>query len=585
MNKETIYIESSDDITDILSKLKSSDKKVIALVPPKKPSVLLSAVNIKLIARTAKTEGKAVVLVSTDDSLTKLAMSANLPVAPSLKSRPIMPGAQVEESAPKEEEKEEEPASEEETEPEESDDDDELEDEKEEKETESEESDDDEEEDEPEESDEKEVSKDGDKKKKEKPAKAKKEKKEHNSPIVAWISDHKIIIILGIVFLIGIVVFLIWAFTIAPNVKVSISVRTTSSNFSENVIFVKQPADEDAKVGKFYIREEKVEKDQTVKFTATGKKDIGESATGTVSVIANFIGPGSITVSSGTRFSNNGLDYLTTEDVAIAGPTDMTPSAFKTACVNYNDDFHFGTDACEVQASLPIKASAPGEDYNISSTGSGWSTSSTSNIYVAGSSDISGGTSEIVTIVQQSDVDLAIDKLKSENKDDNKNQLYVKLSDTVMPIDASFKVSTTDPKITPAVGEEVKEGTTPEISTKTTYTVYTIDKVRLEEFIKDKVKLNEKEKLYSVGDPYVEYFTESGDNYSAKLKTAYKYGPEISETEVLEKIQGEKIGRIEPILKDSFPGISSAKATKSYFWVNSVPSNPNQVQIELSVEE
>ena len=91
MNKETIYIEPSDDITDILSKLKSSDKKIVALVPPKKPSVLLSSVNIKLIARTAKAEKKAVVLVTTDDSLTKLAMTANLPVAPSLKSRPVMP--------------------------------------------------------------------------------------------------------------------------------------------------------------------------------------------------------------------------------------------------------------------------------------------------------------------------------------------------------------------------------------------------------------------------------------------------------------------------------------------------------------
>ena len=96
MNKETIYVEPGDDITDILARLKSSEKKVIALVPPKKPGVLLSSVNIKLIARTAKSEKKAVVLVTTDDSLTKLAMHANLPVAPSLKSRPVMPGHEAE---------------------------------------------------------------------------------------------------------------------------------------------------------------------------------------------------------------------------------------------------------------------------------------------------------------------------------------------------------------------------------------------------------------------------------------------------------------------------------------------------------
>ena len=107
MNKETIYIEPSDDITDILSRLKASDKKIVALVPPKKPTVLLSSVNIKLISRAAKASKKAVVLVTTDDSLTKLAMTANLPVAPSLKSRPIMPGEEKPVKAePKEEPRE-----------------------------------------------------------------------------------------------------------------------------------------------------------------------------------------------------------------------------------------------------------------------------------------------------------------------------------------------------------------------------------------------------------------------------------------------------------------------------------------------
>ncbi|MBQ1528139.1 hypothetical protein IIZ77_00640, partial [Candidatus Saccharibacteria bacterium] len=88
------------------------------------------------------------------------------------------------------------------------------------------------------------------------------------------------------------------------------------------------------------------------------------------------------------------------------------------------------------------------------------------------------------------------------------------------------------------------------------------------------------------GEPFVEYFSKSDNStYSAKLKTTYKVGPEISETEVLEKIQGEKIGRIEPILKDAFQGISSVRTEKSYFWVNAVPNDSNKIHIELTVEE
>ena len=53
MNKDVIYIEPEDDITDILANIKDAKNKIIALVPPKKAGVLRSAVNFKLIAKTA----------------------------------------------------------------------------------------------------------------------------------------------------------------------------------------------------------------------------------------------------------------------------------------------------------------------------------------------------------------------------------------------------------------------------------------------------------------------------------------------------------------------------------------------------
>ena len=51
MNKDVIYIEPEDDITDIISKLENSKEKIVALVPPKKSGVLRSVVNIKLIPK------------------------------------------------------------------------------------------------------------------------------------------------------------------------------------------------------------------------------------------------------------------------------------------------------------------------------------------------------------------------------------------------------------------------------------------------------------------------------------------------------------------------------------------------------
>ena len=604
MNKETIYIEPSDDITDILSQLKATDKKIVALVPPKKPTVLLSSVNVKLIARTAKSEKKAVVLITTDDALTKLAMAANLPVAKSLKSRPVMPGEEpkpeakpasssekpeakaepAEESAaetePEPEKAEPKPSktSEKETEAEEAEEDSVVDDiEKEESEEDAEDEDED---DDDEEEDDKASKKD------KKKAKKSKKVKSEATGFKGFIINHKIWVILGSILLVGVIGFLVWAFKFAPAVDVAVSVRTTSSNFSENVIFTTQPADEDLEKSTFYLHDEKLEKEQVVKFTATGKKDMGEAASGEVIAIAYFLEPGSTAVPAGTKFSHGSFDYLSTTDTTVVGPSKKTASAYKTVCDNYSDDnFEIGVDYCQVSVAISVKAAAPGEDYNLGATSEGWS-SSVGGLSVLTRTDITGGTSKIVTVVQQSDVDQALDKMKSESSDNGKNELLAKISNTVMPIDASFKIEATDPKVTPAVGEEVKEGVTPQITTKTSYSIFTVDSVRIEDFIKKKATVEEGKRLYSTGEPFVEYFSKSDDTtYSAKLKTTYKVGPEISETEILEKIQGEKIGRVEPILKDSFSGISSVKTEKSYFWVNSIPSDPNKIHIELTVEE
>ena len=117
MNKDVIYIEPEQDITDILANIKASKHKIIALVPPKKAGVLRSAVNFKLIAKTARQNEKTVVLITTDEALHRLANSVSMPTAKSLQSKPQLPddddatefGDEEEEEPEEESEPEEEP--------------------------------------------------------------------------------------------------------------------------------------------------------------------------------------------------------------------------------------------------------------------------------------------------------------------------------------------------------------------------------------------------------------------------------------------------------------------------------------------
>ena len=620
MNKETIYIESGDDITDILSHLKTTDKKIVAIVPPKKSGgILSSSVNIKLLARTARAEKKVVVLITTDDSLTKLAMAANLPVAPSLKSRPVIPeGYKTESSEDKSDDKETpEDSSEDSEESEESpkksgksvaedfvaepepskivesetdkseeeddvdpeellaDDKDEDEDDDDEPEEDDLEDDDDEEE--------KSEKKHGKSSKKSDKPEKKKGKKTKKAPDT-WFGKYKTWIIFGSIAAVLIIAFLVWAFKFAPFVSVSVSVRTSSGNFSQNVSFTKNSSEENATSGVFYAHEEKSEKEQVVKFTATGEKDVGEKASGTIGVYAIVSIGGSVSIPAGSTFTYKGLNYVNTTDIAISGPTGKSATALKV-CDNYTEDFDPDKDSCRVSTSFKVTAAAAGDKYNLGDTTDGWETN-VQHLYVSGADPMTGGSSKLVTVVQQSDVDEAMKKLTSESSSDNKSALLSALSETSMPIDASFKVDAAEPTVSPAVGEEVKDGVTPTITAKTSYSILTIDTVRVEEFITSRANLGENERLYSLGSPFIEYFSQVDDKtYTGKLKTTYKSGPKISETEVLEKVQGEKIGRIEPVLKDAFSGISSVSIEKSYFWVNSVPSDPNKVKVSVEVEE
>ncbi|MBQ6130104.1 hypothetical protein IJI72_00165 [Candidatus Saccharibacteria bacterium] len=580
MNKETIYLESSDDITDILSKIKASDKKLVVLVPPKKPTVLLSAINIKLIARTVRTEKKTLVLVTTDDSLTKLAMAANLPVAPSLKSRPILPGKSADaesksasEPAPEPESAEPVQSKELSAEPEADaePDADALVEEIEQK--------------QPVSASDSDSEADSDSEpKSEKPSKkSKKPKKsadpDHVNPLVAFLNQKKAWVIFGIVALAGVIVFFIWALMIAPKLHISVKVRTSSGNFSENVNFTKVASDEKVADGIFAVREETLEKAQEVKFTATGQKDLGDPASGTLIVYYQGKDRFSYDFSAGSTFAYKGLEYVATASASLSWSGEEIDSCDNKATYN-------PSKGCIISASVSVKASAPGENYNVSGEQSGWSSKDFPEVSVYNKSDLSGGTSKIVTIVQQSDIDLALDKLTNDSKEAGKTELLGKLSETVLPLEASFVVETTEPKASPAAGEEVPEGTTPSVSSKTTFKIFTVEKTRIEEFITLKANLEENRKIYSIGEPFVEYFTQTGEGtYSGKLKTTYKFGPRLSETEILERIDGQKVGRIEPLLRDNFPGVSSVSLEKSVFWVNKVPKNPNRVTINLEVEE
>jgi hypothetical protein len=100
MNKDIIYIDTDDEITDIIGRVKDSQEKIIALVPPKRIGALGSVVNLRLLKRAADSNNKRLVAITQDKQLIGLAAGVGLFVAENLQSQPVVPTLTEKEEIP-----------------------------------------------------------------------------------------------------------------------------------------------------------------------------------------------------------------------------------------------------------------------------------------------------------------------------------------------------------------------------------------------------------------------------------------------------------------------------------------------------
>src|ERR1019366_8396529 len=93
--KDVIYVDIEDEITGIIEKVRVAKHQIVALVLPKRSTVLQSVVNMKLLKRTADSHKKHMVLITGDEGLYPLAGSVGMYVAKSLQSKPEVPSAPI----------------------------------------------------------------------------------------------------------------------------------------------------------------------------------------------------------------------------------------------------------------------------------------------------------------------------------------------------------------------------------------------------------------------------------------------------------------------------------------------------------
>lgn len=552
--KDTIYIDVDDEITGIIDKVNSSDHKIVALVLPKRATVLQSIVNMKLLKRNSDKSKKKLVLITSEAGLLPLAGAVGLHVAKNLQSKPIIPAGPDTSDIPESLVNEEELESGDDEEPE-------IDDSKaigelagvaavasampEAEETiDLDDSDD---------SDSAAAAATAGAAK----TKASKPKKDKKLKVPNFERFRKVLIIGGI----ALVVLLVGGyFALAKMPKAKIVITTDTSTTNPTVTFTANTAnkafDEAGKVVPAELATVKKTDSQTA--PATGTKNNGNKASGTLAAsakVCNSISAPS-SVPSGTGVSANGLTYITQQDITF------TFDSISGGCINFKS------------SGSPITAQNGGANYNTASTS--FAVAGRADITATGSAN--GGTDNNIKVISQSDIDSAKAKL-ANNSDAAKSELTATLKKNgMMALTSSFAVDGPKVTSTPKVGDQ---GDSVSVTGETTYTMLGVNEANLNTVVDAQIKSQidtSKQAIQNNGVTTATYTVNGKDNPQVSVQTTATIGPNLDTEAIKKEIAGKKKAETMEIIQNR-PSIKSVTVSYSPFWVSKTPSDPKKVTI------
>lgn len=546
MNKDVIYIDVDDDITAIIGKVKGANEKIVALVPPKRIGALQSAVNLRLLARAATQNGKHLVLISNNSALMALAAAAKVPIAKNLQSKPELaeiaaldvddgediidgsklPIGELEKTA----DKVASPAS--------SAIEDAL-----------------------------RANAAGTSVPRATPPapgqSPVKPRAKSGIKVPNFNSFRKKLIFMigGGVFLVG---FLVWAIFFAPHATVVITARTSDS--STNAVVTLSPvAKTDFSANTIKAVSQQSKKDVSVDFDATGTKDVGEKATGSMKLTRTSVSNKPINVPAGTSFTAGSLTFVSTE-AAILEPTTVGDNG------NIQDT-----------ATVGVVATQLGDEYNVSAR------AYQSNVggYTARGTDMSGGSKKTVKVVSADDIQKATDQLKTQDTDAIKKQLSGQFDTSVTVLDDTFKTDAGSPSSTPAQDQEAASGKA-KLTATITYTMTGVDSKEysayLDAYFKKQLDGKNDQRVYDNGSKKVTFTNVAAvdPGFTANIVATAKIGPKIDDNAIKALAKGKRYGEIQSSI-ESIQGVDNVDIKFWPFWVSVAPNDTNKISVEFSL--
>ncbi len=567
--KETIYIDVDDEITAIIDKISSSKAKIVALVLPKRATVMQSIVNMRLLKRTSEEAGKNIVLVTSEAGLMPLAGLVGMHVSATPTSKPTIPPAPdanndepesvdepldvVDGTAPAGDEFNPTAAA---TvpvgvlaanEPESilmTDDIDETDAEDTDAGVESEET--------------------------TKPSKADKKFK------VPSFNKFRLGIVLGILVLIAGITAWVFAAVVLP--KASIAITTDSTTITSDLNLTLDTAAKTLDVDNKIVpaTSQSVNKTYTEEAPATGQQNNGLKASGTVYFALTDCDYDSVNIPVGSGVSVGGNTYITQGNVELVSVT-----VKKNSTVTCNPT----ADQSDWSATVKVVAIGAGTKFNIengTSLAIPSSINGASSVSAKVNQAIAGGTDEITKVLAQSDIDSAKEKINTKDTTAVKTDLETTLqAKGLQSVASTFLAGDQQVTTSAKVGDKVDSV---KVTATVPYTMLGIKKDDLKKLVLANVD-NEidtkKQKITDDGIAKAKFSQQnpgSAANAVVAVKVRTTAGPELNIAELKKQVVGLKAGDIKALIEDS-PGITEVQVAYSPVWVTKAPKDTNKITV------
>lgn len=556
-NKDTIYIDIDDEITGIIDKIRASNGKIIALVLPKRASVFQSIVNMKLLKRSADDVKKHIVLITSEAGLLPLAGAVGLHVAKSLQTRPEIPDAPqfddheetIEEAAdmtdslPLTVTDGNRPIGElaglsgaataaDEVETLEIDDEPAV------------------------------VAA---------TAAATPKPKKNKKLAIPNFERFRLLLVGGVLLLIALIVGLFFAVSVLPKATIAITTNASDVNVGLNVNLDTAAQTLDLATATVPSKQVQSPKTATQSTPATGQKNTGDKSKGTVTITNCSVDSSTqLNIPAGTGVSANGLTYITQESAALP----ISSFSGKGDCQSFNGI---------TSKTVSVTAQAGGANYNMTSN-TPMKVAGFASAQAKTSSDLSGGTDNIVKVVSQTDIDTATQKMATQDSSGVKQDLQSQLSAAgYTPIAVTFNAGT------PAVTTSASAGSTVDTVTVTQVTTYTMlgaKQTDLKTLVDNNVKTQidtSKQSILSEGLAAAKYKVNSATSSGVQvaLQTVATAGPDLNVADIKQQSAGKKGGDIKRLLQAN-PGVTDVNVKLSPFWVQSVPKKTTKITVTIA---